>query len=147
MALTLSTATVKKLLDTSPLRTLFNLCFLDIYSGTKPTAADDVPNGTKLVRISNAGGATGLTWEAAATGGIMVKTTAEVWSGTVLATGTAGWFRIMENADPGTASSTTLMRIDGTISTTGADLNLTNLSLVVSAPFIMNSCAITLPKS
>jgi len=147
MALTLSTGCVKNALDTTPLRTLLNLCKINIYSGTKPTSPDDVPNGTLLVTISNAGTATGLTWDTTAPGGVLPKAPAETWSGTIAATGTAGWFRIWESGDTPSNASTTAVRIDGTISSTGADLNLTNLSLVSGAPFIMNTATITLPKS
>lgn len=147
MALTLSTGCAKKLMDTSPLRTLFNLCKINIYSGSKPTTPDDVPNGTLLVTVSNAGTATGLTWEATAPNGVMSKATGETWSGTIANTGTAGWFRIWESGDTPANSSSTAVRIDGTISTSGADLNITNLSLVTGAPFIMNSASVTLPKS
>lgn len=147
MALTLSTGCAKKLMDTSPLRTLLNLCKINIYSGAKPTSPDDVPTGTLLVTITNNSTATGLTWDATAPGGVLPKAPAETWSGTILATGTAGWFRIWESGDTPANASTTAVRIDGTISSTGADLNLTNLSLVTGAPFIMSSASLTLPKS
>lgn len=147
MALTLSTGCAKKLMDTGSFDSVFALCKINIYSGSKPTTPDDVPNGTLLVTVSNAGTATGLTWEAAAPNGVCSKATAETWSGTIAATGTAGWFRIWETGDTPANSSTTAARIDGTISTSGADMNLGSLTFTATAPFVMTAAAVTLPKS
>lgn len=147
MALTLSTGCVKKLMDTGSFVSVFNLCKINIYSGSKPTSPNDVPNGTLLVTVTNAGTATGLTWEAAAPAGVASKKTTETWSGTIATTGTAGWFRIYETGDTPANSSTTYARVDGTISTSGADMNLGSLSLTATAPFVLTQCDITLPTS
>jgi hypothetical protein len=146
MATRLSTGLVSKLAVTSNLRTIFTACFLDIYSGVQPTSADDVPNGIKLVTIYNNGVSTGLNWEAAALTGVLLKLASETWSGTVLATGTAGWFRLREAGDAGTSSSTTAARVDGGIASSGAQMDLANLSLTIGAPFVLPSGQITLPK-
>ena len=87
----------------------------------------------------------GLRWDVAA-GGVISKITSDTWSGNGLANGTAGWFRIRQGGDAGTAASTTLARIDGSIGTSGADLNLGSLTVATSAPFIISSAAITLPQ-
>lgn len=147
MALTLSTGCVKKLMDTGSFISVFNLGKINIYSGTKPTSANDVPNGTLLVSVTNNGTATGITWETAATGGVASKKISETWSGTIASTGTAGWFRLFVLAEDPSTSSTSLARVDGTISTSGADMNLGSLSLTASAPFVLTQCDITLPSS
>lgn len=148
MALTLSTGCVKKLMDTNPFKTVFNLCFIDIYSGSKPTSPDNAPNGTLLVTVSNAGTATGLTWSATAPAGVISKNGAETWSGTIAASGTAGWFRIRESGDvTPNSSSTTLARVDGTVSTSGADMNLGSLTFTAAAPFVLTQSDITLPAA
>lgn len=146
MAIRLSTGAVTKVLGTSSLKTLLTACFIDIYSGTQPTLPDDVPVGTKLVTIYSDGTTTGLGWGTAAAG-VLPKATAETWSGTVLASGTAGWFRIREAGDAGTSSSTTAVRIDGSIATSGADMNLGSLSLTIGAPFQLTSAQLQLPQT
>jgi hypothetical protein len=146
MPIRLSTGAATKVLDTGSLKTLLTACFIDIYSGTQPTLPDDVPSGTKLVTIYSNGTSTGLGW-GTAVAGVLPKATAETWSGTVLANGTAGWFRIREASDAGTASSTTAVRIDGNIATSGADMNLGSLSLTLGAPFQLTSAQLTLPQT
>lgn len=146
MSLRLSTGCATKVLGTSSLKTLLTACFIDIYSGTQPTTPDEAPSGTKLVTLYSDGTATGLGWGTAAAG-VLPKASGETWSGTCLATGTAGWFRIREAGDAGTSLSTTAVRIDGTIATSGADMNLGSLSLVSGAPFVLSSGQITLPQT
>lgn len=150
MATRLSSGLVNKLLDTSSFKTLFNGSsgfFIDIYSGAQPASADDAPNGIKLVTLYSDGTTNGLTLEASATGGVIEKNASETWSGTAVATGTAGWFRMRENGDAGTALSTTAVRLDGAISTSGAQMNLGSLTITNGAPFILSSAAFTLPQS
>lgn len=100
-------------------------CFIDIYTGTQPTAANDaVPvTATKLLTISNNGGGTGVTFDTVATLGAIGKNPAETWSGTAIATGTAGWFRVRKSGDTG-AASTTALRIDGAIGSTSGEMQL-----------------------
>jgi hypothetical protein len=151
MATRLSTGLITKLLDTGSFKDLFNDTtdgfFIDIYSGSQPTSADDVPNGTKLVTLYSNGTSAPLTLEASATAGVIEKNASETWSGTAVATGTAGWFRMRENADAGTASSTTAVRLDGAVSTSGAQMNLGSLTVTTGAPFVLSTAAFTLPQS
>lgn len=150
MATRLSTGLVNKLLDTNSFKTLFNGAsgfFIDVYSGAQPASADDAPNGTKLVTLYSNGTSTGLTLEASATGGVIEKNASETWSGTAVATGTAGWFRMREFGDAGTALSTTAVRLDGAVATSGAQLNLGSLTFTTGAPFVLPTAAFTLPQS
>ena len=146
MALRLSTGAATKVLGTSSLKTLLTACFIDIFSGTQPTLPDDVPTGTKLVTLYSDGTTTGLGWGTAAAG-VLPQATGETWSGTVGTGGTAGWFRIREAGDAGTSSSTTAVRVDGSIATSGADMNLGSLTLVGGAPFVLTTAQLTLPQT
>ena len=87
----------------------------------------------------------GLRWDVAV-GGVLSKIAADTWSGNGVAAGTAGWFRIRQSVEAGTASSATAPRIDGSIGTSGADLNLGSLTVSIGAPFIISTAAITLPQ-
>lgn len=147
MATRLSTGLVNKLMDTGSFKSIFAGCFIDIYSGTQPASADDAPTGTKLCTIYSDGAAAGLNFAANAVNGSLSKLATETWSGTVLNTGTAGWFRVREATDPGTAQSTTAARLDGAIATSGAQMNLGSLSLTQGAPFVLTAANFTLPQS
>lgn len=85
-----------------------------------------------------------LRWDMAS-GGVLNKLASQVWSGNGVANGTAGWFRIRIPSDSGLASSATAVRMDGSIGTSGADMNLGSLAVSVGAPFILSAGAITLP--
>lgn len=146
MATRLSTGLVSQLAVTNDMRTIFTACFLDVYSGVQPTSPDDVPNGIKLVTVFSDNVSVGINWEAAALTGILLKLASETWSGPVIATGTAGWFRIREAGDAGTSSSTTAARIDGGVASSGAEMDLANLSLTIAAPFVLPNGQVTLPK-
>jgi len=76
-------------------------------------------------------------------GGSMPKNS-DVWSGTVLVNGVAGYFRIVTSNDDGTLS-TTQLRIQGSCSTSGAELNLSNLSLVATETHTVSNYAVSLP--
>lgn len=70
----------------------------------------------------------------------------EVWSGVNLLTGTATWFRIVRPDDTG-AFLTTPRRIQGAVSTTGAELSLTNINLVKDATLTIDTAVFNLPVS
>jgi hypothetical protein len=145
MSIKVSTGLRNKLLDTSPLRTAMNLGFINIYAGVVPSDADAaIGSATLLCTISNAGTATGLTLEAAAVAGTITKETTEVWSGTNAAAGTASFYRHVAPGDDGT-SSTTQARIQGTVGTSGADMNLSSVALANGAPQTLDYYSVTLP--
>lgn len=114
---------------------------IDIYSGTRPASADDAAAGTKLVSL------TGLHFEAAAANGSLDKAAAETWSADAIATGTAGYFRIHHADDSGATSSATYPRMDGTVSTSGADMNLQSTTITSGAPFVIVGGGITIPAA
>lgn len=120
--------------------------YLKIYSGTAPASPDDaIPGGaTLLCTVSVDAGATGVTFETTATAGQLLKAAAESWQGTNAATGTATWFRLAPTADVGD-SSTTARRVQGTVAQAGADLNITNTSLVSGATQTVDFFSVLLP--
>ncbi len=106
-----------------------------IYSGSQPATADTAASGTVLGTITVSGGAfvagafgNGLEFGDAASGAI-AKSASEVWQMIATTTGYAGWFRFCGNAADTGSTSTTLPRIDGSIGTSGADLNISSTSI------------------
>lgn len=87
----------------------------------------------------------GLTFAPAA-GGSVSKS--GVWSFNGVAAGTAGWFRLIGSvADAGALISAApyLPRIDGSVAVSGADLNLSNITIAVSAPNTIDTFTLTIP--
>lgn len=140
MPLRLSSGLVKKMIDTSPIRTLMTGGKILVFPGAQPATADDAAVVTAILTI------TPITYENDGTGGILKQTVGADWTGTVSADGTAGWFRLCESADAGTGASTTLARMDGTIATSGGQMNLASLTFVNGAPFTITDAVITFPK-
>lgn len=81
--------------------------------------------------------------------GIMDKLDSQTWSGVAASTGTAGWFRFEgPEADSGALDSTeSQIRMDGAVSTSGAQLNMSSTSITASATQTITSFPITLPTS
>ena len=116
-------------------KTLLDGKVIRIYSGPVPTTADIEITGsnTLLVTITESGdGVTGLTFDTPAVSGVLSKNSAEVWQGTVATSGTATFFRMQTIADDGT-TSTTAVRIQGTIGLVGEDMNISSTALVAAA--------------
>ena len=128
-----------------------------IYSGSQPATADAAATGPLLMIATVSSGAfvhgtatNGLDFDAAAAG-VMAKAVAEVWSGVGLAaagTGTtAGWFRHCGNPADNQGISTTLPRIDGRISTSGAEMSLSNLTIVQGAATTIDTYSLSWPAT
>lgn len=90
----------------------------------------------------------GLNW-GDAEAGVLIKDASETWSGVAAASGTAGWFRIEAAvSDPGTLDSAeAVIRLDGSVSTSGADMNLGTTVIVSGATQTLSSGSITLPTA
>lgn len=145
MSLKASTGLRNKVLDTSPLKTVLNLGFIKIYDGTEPATADAaLGTATLLCTISNNSTGTGLTFEAAASGGIIAKNAAETWSGVNAATGTARFYRHVAPGDTG-ASSTTEARLQGTVALAGGEMNLSSVDLTIAATQTLDYYVAALP--
>lgn len=114
------------------LTALLNSGFLEIYSGSQP--ADDASlTGTKLAKLTF--GATAFP-TATASGGSVTATANAIGSASALATGTAGYFALMKSDD-------TTVVMTGSVGTSGADLNLSSLSITSGVNVSCSSFAIT----
>lgn len=131
---------------------LFRNCIIDIYSGSQPSDADQAETGTKLVRITLSGGAfnagspdNGLNF-GEVVAGVIAQESGETWQGDGLAAGTAGWARCYDNSVT-TGASTTSIRFDMAVATSGAQLNMSNTTVTVGGTSTVDSVAITLPDA
>lgn len=123
-----------------------NLGFINIYSGPQPTSADTGATGTLLGTVSVDAGGTGLTFDAASSGTIS-KAAAETWKFVGAAAGTAGWFRFWPAGGSPAGTSTSEARIDGSVAVSGADMNMTNVSIAISSPNTVDQFSFTMPAS
>lgn len=140
----LSTGLRNALLSGGSLKATLDGGEIRIYSGTVPADADAAIGGaTLLVTIKNGG--SGITF-ATASGGVMQKAGGETWSGTNAATGTASFYRHVLSADDG-SSSTSAVRIQGTVAVAGADMNLTSVALSSGATQTLNFYSIAMPAA
>lgn len=100
---------------------------LKIYDGTRPATGGTVT--TLLVTLT----CNATAFAPAASAGVL--TLNAITSGTAVATATATWFRI--------ASSGATFVMDGSVGTSGADLNLSTTSIVSGATVSISSATIT----
>ena len=104
---------------------------LSIYTGSQPTTANDAATGTKLVDIMING------FNTPATGSATLDTSTPN-TGTAVATGTAGWGRIVGGAGE---------RIDGTVGTSGTDFTINSTSITNGATVTLTAMTVTQPAS
>jgi hypothetical protein len=98
-----------------------------IYDGSRPASGGTAT--TLLAELALSSTAAG-----AASGGVLTFS-AITQDASANATGTATWFRIV------TSGGTFV--VDGSVSTSGSDLNLTTTSIVATQPVSITSCVIT----
>lgn len=151
MTIRLSTRVRDNLAGTTGFSSTFANGVIEVYTGSQPASADSAVTGTLLGTVTlNSGAFTpgsptnGLTF-AAASGGAVSKS--GVWSFNGIAVGTAGWFRLKGNATDAGGASTTLPRLDGSVAVSGADLNLSNIAITVSAPVTVDTFTVTIPAA
>jgi hypothetical protein len=77
--------------------------------------------------------------------GVISKEAGNTWSGVVLVSGTAGYFRLVTPSDDGT-ESTTQSRVQGVVSTSGAEINAASAVLTKDAVIVMSSLTVTFPE-
>lgn len=152
MALRLSTGLRNKLLGTEGFKTIMQNGVIRIFPGVQPSSADDGESVSPLLEITvssgtfTAGTATnGLNFAAPADGSC-AKASSEVWSGAAASTGTAGWFRFYAN-DMTTGSDSSHARFDGSVSTSGAQLNMSSTAITAGATTTIDSFVVTMPAS
>lgn len=88
----------------------------------------------------------GLRFEAASAGAV-AKRVADTWSGVNGNTGTAGWFRQYGSVADSKAldSAGVAIRVDGSIASSGADMNLNSTAFVSGAVTTLASWSMTIP--
>ena len=145
-----STGLRHAMLDTGSLKSSLDGGTVKLYAGPAPLTADDALNSqganTLLCTITDDGGAGTLTMETAATGGGLPKLASQVWKGTNAASGTASFFRFVASGDDGLLS-TTQVRLQGTIATAGADMNISDVNLTAAAEQAVDFFVVGLPTS
>ena len=149
--LRLSAALRTNLAGTTGFAATFANGIIEVRSGTQPVSADAAATGTLLGTVTLASGAftpgsatNGLTFATAADGAVSKS---GVWSMNGAANGTAGWFRLKGNALDNDLLSTTLPRLDGSVAVSGADMNLSNISITIGAPTTIDSFVWTQPAA
>jgi hypothetical protein len=120
--------------------------------GALPNAWAVVSTVTTLTKTdaNMAGGVdpvNGLNWAASAAGTLTKES--GTWQGTAVATGTAGWFRLEASVvDAGGADAVeAILRLDGAIATSGAELNMGSTSIVNATVQTISSFSVTLPTA
>lgn len=106
--------------------------FLELYTGTQPATPDTALSGNTLL-ATLALSATAFGAASSAT-----KTANTITSATAAATGTATFFRAYK-------SDATTAVIDGSVGTSGADLNLNTTSIVTGATVSVSSWTVSDP--
>jgi hypothetical protein len=150
MALRFSTALRNATIGTVGMAGALSTGVIEIYTGAQPATANDPVSGTLLGTVTTNGAAftpgsatNGLTFATAADGA--VAKAASNWQFTGLATGSAGWFRFKGNAVDAGSSSTTHVRLDGSIATSGGDMTIGNINVTVGAPNTVDQFVLTYP--
>lgn len=106
--------------------------FLEIYDGAQPATPDvAVGSQVKLAKLTLSSTAFG-----AASAG--TKTANAIGSVAALASGTATWFRAFKSYD-------TTAVIDGSVGTSGADLNLNSVAISSGATVSVTSWSVSMP--
>ena len=101
---------------------------IEIRSGAKPATPETAASGTLLASITISGSFT-------SSGGVL--TAADPAAVSPVAAGTAGYFRLKKSG--GTAV------LDGTVGTSGADMNLGSTTITMGVPVDLGVPSITVP--
>lgn len=103
---------------------------LSIYTGTQPATADAAATGTKLVDITIG------SFNTAATGSASLVTTPPN-TGEAIATGTAGWGRIVHTGGV----------IDGSVGTSGTDFTINATAITIASVVTLTAMTIVQPAA
>jgi hypothetical protein len=120
------------------LTALCNSGFIEVYSGTQPTDANTAIGSQVLLATLDLSATAFGTATASGSAGSRVVTAAanSITSGNAVATGTAAWFRCYK-------SNGTSVVFDGSVGTSGADLNLSSTSIVSGEPVSITSFSVS----
>lgn len=122
----------------NPLAALLNSGTLLVYTGSQPTDANTAVSGqTLLVTLTFQSTAFAGAAASGAAGSRVVTATANaITSGTCVATGTAAWFRCLK-------SDAVTVVLDGSVGTSGADLNFSTTAFTSGAVVSISSFTIS----
>ena len=121
---------------------LCNTGTLKIYTGTQPTDANTALGAqTLLATLTLSSTAFGASSASGSAGSKIVTATANTITddSSADATGTAAWFRVLK-------SNGTSIVMDGSVGTSGCDLNLATTSIVSGADVAITSFTITMTE-
>ncbi len=127
MALTLAAASAQAM-GTALATDIGSAAIIEIRSGSKPATPETAASGTLLVSITISG-------SFSSTGGVL--TAADPAAVAPTASGTAGYFRLKKSG--GTAV------IDGTVGTSGSDMNLGSTTITTGVNVDIGVPTITVP--
>jgi hypothetical protein len=134
MALTTQISTAARNAKNDALAALFNTGFIDIYDGAQPAGPGTAIGAqVKLARLALSATAFGSSASGVATANAITTSNA-------LATGTAAWFRALK------ADGTTAV-LDGSVGTSGCNLNLNTTSIVSGSPVAVSAWTLTEPAA
>lgn len=111
-----------------------NTSTLNIYSGAQPATPETGLSGNTLLATIT------LPASAAFTSSNGVMTAAAISNATIIATGTAAWFRWVK-------SDGTTVIADGSVGTSGADMNISSVAFASGATLATSSFTLTIPSS
>lgn len=114
-------------------RVLANSGIIRIYTGTQPANANSSATGTLLATLTFS--ATAFAPSVAG-----VATANSITGANAVASGTAGYFRVLK-------SDTTTVLWDGSVGTSGANLNMANTTITSGGPVSIASMTFTLPEA
>lgn len=116
-----------------------------VSTTTATISKSDVNMGTETAGVT---AVSGLKWGDSAAG-VLTKLSTQTWSGTAVATGTAGWFRFEAAVSDagGTDSSEAIIRLDGVVGVSGAELNMGSTTFTLGVSYSIASFALTLPTA
>ncbi len=130
--------------------TLLNSAALTITSTTLTSAVTSTTFGSGTGgSVAGVDQINGLKLDYNAAAGVITKDVTQTWSGTAVATNTAGWFRMKGSVvDAGALdSSAAFLRMDGNISTSGANLNMSSTSITSGALQTLSTFTFTVPAA
>lgn len=147
MTLSLSTGLRNGILDSNALDALLDAGEIRIFSGSAPSTPDDTETGTLLVTINGStGSGFDCRFQNTASSGTLSKQT-NTWDGVAVATGTAGYFRYCASTSDAGGTSTTEIRIQGAVASSGAELNMSSTSITSGATTTIDTFDITIPAA
>lgn len=150
MAIKFSTGLKNSVLDTESLKDSLDDGYIKVYSGTVPADADAALGAAVLLNTYSDAGASpgagnGLDMAAAAASGALLKESTQTWKGTAVATGVATFWRYVQLADTGAASSSE-KRIQGTIGGAGADLFVQSTTFTSAEEYTLDYFSVAVPN-